>query len=127
MSKKAQDQSVKEAPESDLDSELDNLFDEADEAEVPASKGKVDAMSAFRKIPVTLTLEVDSIPVLLSDIVNLAEGDVLPMSKKVDEALDVRVNGKLIARAEIVVVEGNYGLRLTEILQSAKEKDGAAG
>lgn len=119
------DDSMDISSDSDIDTSLDNLFDE--ESDEKSGGKAVDKMAAFRKIPVNLTLEVDSVPVLLSDIVNLAEGDVLPLSKQVDEPLDVRVNGKLIARAEVVLVDGNYGLRLTEIIQSAKDKDGATG
>lgn len=126
MSKKDEEMFTDTSPESEVDGDLSGLFDEDTETE-SKGKGKVDKMSAFRKIPVTLTLEVDSVPVLLSDIVDLSEGDVLPLSKKIDEPLDVRVNGKLIARAEVVLVDGHYGLRLMEILQSAKEKDGATG
>lgn len=119
------DDSMDISSDSDIDTSLDNLFDE--ESDEKNGNKVLDKMAAFRKIPVNLTLEVDSVPVLLSDIVNLAEGDVLPLSKQVDEPLDVRVNGKLIAKAEVVLVDGNYGLRLVDIIQSAKEKDGATG
>lgn len=124
MSKKEQD-AVSEKSESDLDSELGNLFDSEEEGET-TPEGKIDPARAYSKIPVNLTLEVDSVEILMSDILNLAEGDTLPLTKKVGEPLDVRVNGRLIAQGEVVMVDGNYGLRLTDVFQNAKEKGGAA-
>lgn len=131
MSKKEENMDPSEKSEADIDDELGNLFEENEEEveEAPvAPKGKPDPASAFKKIPVTLTLEVDSVQVMLSDIMNLAKGDVLPMNKKVDEPLDVRVNGSLIARAELVVVEGNnYGLRLIDVIENAEDGEGSTG
>lgn len=126
MSNEDQDLEVAEKSESEIDDELGNLFDESEdqEEEAPKPKAKADPSLAFKKIPVTLTLEVDSVQVLLSDIMDLSTGDVLPMNKKVDEPLDVRVNGSLIGKAEIVIVDGNYGLRLIDVIEETEETEG---
>lgn len=128
MSESEMEKDLVEKEGSDINEELGNLFDEKDDVEEPPKepKGKADPASAFKKIPVTLTLEVDSVQVLLSDIMNLAKGDVLPMNKKIDEPLDVRVNGSLIAKAEIVIVDGNYGLRLLDVIEN-EEGEGNTG
>ncbi|UDL05549.1 FliM/FliN family flagellar motor switch protein [Marinobacter sp. CA1] len=72
-------------------------------------------MAMFGKIPVKLTLEVDSVEIMLGNLLDLNPGEVLPLDKKVGEPLDVRVNGELLARAEVVVVDGRYGLRLVDV------------
>lgn len=131
MSKNETDMDNAEKTESEIGDELGNLFEENEEEteEAPkAPKAKADPASAFKKIPVTLTLEVDSVQVLLSDIMDLSKGDVLPMNKKIDEPLDVRVNGSLIAKAEIVIVEGNnYGLRLIDVIENSEDGEGSTG
>lgn len=113
-----------EDKEVSLDDEIEGMFDEEDAKEAPADKkpkpqkSKVDPMTVFKNVTVDLALQVDSVPVLLSDLVEMAEGDVLPMSRKVDEPLDVCVNGQLVAKGEIVIVDGRYGFRITEVVNS---------
>lgn len=96
---------------------LEELFksDDSPAAEAPAEKP---SLSILKKIPVKLTLEVDSVEVMLGEVLDLSSGEVLPLDKKVGEPLDVRVNGTLVARAEVVVVDGKYGLRLTDVLEN---------
>jgi flagellar motor switch protein FliN/FliY len=45
---------------------------------------------------------------------------VVELDQRVQEPVDLLLDGKLIARGEVVVVEGNYGLRVTEVLPSAE-------
>lgn len=100
----------------DADQSLDALFGGGDdESKIDPPRNR--DLSMFSNIPVRLTLEVDSVEIMLGDLINLTPGEVLPLDKKTGEPLDVRVNGQLLARAEVVVVDGQYGLRLTEIVQ----------
>lgn len=115
-------------PDTPLNVELDALGDDTEQslealfADQTSEGGAAPKQSAprdiglFSKIPVHLTLEVDSVEVTLGDLLGLNPGEVLPLAKKTGEPLDVRVNGQLLAHAEVVVVDGRYGLRLTEIL-----------
>jgi len=96
---------------------LDALFGE--EAQPPALEEPVRKprdLRFFRNIPVTVTLEVASAEVSLGSLMQVGEGAVIPLDKQAGEPLDVRVNGRLLARAEVVVVNGNYGLRLLEVV-----------
>lgn len=114
----------KPASLSDLESldegSLESLLGEED----PAAEGEPSAsardLSLFAQIPVELTLEVDSVQIMLGDLLNLQPGEVLPLDRKLGEPLDVKVNGQVLARAEVVVVEGRYGLRLVEIKQKVR-------
>jgi len=47
----------------------------------------------------------------------LSSGSVVELDRMVDEPVELYLDGKLIARGEAVVVDGNYGLRVTEIPQ----------
>ncbi|MGL4205196.1 MAG: flagellar motor switch protein FliN [Aeromonadaceae bacterium] len=96
--------------------DLGSLFEE----EVHLDSVKPDArardLSFFRNIPVNVTLEVASTELPLGDLMQVAEGSVIELDKQVGDPLDVRVNGRLLARGEVVVVNGKYGLRLVEIV-----------
>jgi len=56
---------------------------------------------------------------LLKDILDLCAGSVVELDQEIQEPVDLLLDGKLIARGEVVVVDGNYGLRITEVLSNA--------
>jgi flagellar motor switch protein FliN len=53
----------------------------------------------------------------LREVLDLASGSVVELDRMVDEPVELLLDGKLIARGEAVIVDGNYGLRITEIPQ----------
>ncbi|HEX5793011.1 MAG TPA: FliM/FliN family flagellar motor switch protein [Rheinheimera sp.] len=87
--------------------EIDDVF--APQADSSATT--TDGLSMFRDVPLTVTLEVASAEVTLGQLSRASVGDVLPLDKAVGEALDVKVNGVLFAKAEVVMVDGKYGLK----------------
>ncbi|MEL6448222.1 MAG: flagellar motor switch protein FliN [Pseudomonadota bacterium] len=71
-------------------------------------------------VPVTLALQVGSTTISIRELVNLAEGSVVALERSASEPLDVLVNGTLVARGEIVVVDGQFGVRLTDVVSPAE-------
>ena len=71
-------------------------------------------------VPVTLALQVGSTTISIRELVNLAEGSVVALERSDSEPLDVLVNGTLVARGEIVVVDGQFGVRLTDVVSPAE-------
>ncbi|HEX4322511.1 MAG TPA: flagellar motor switch protein FliN [Acidobacteriaceae bacterium] len=53
----------------------------------------------------------------LREVLGLASGSVVELDREVDEPVELLLDGKVIARGEAVIVDGNYGLRVTEIPQ----------
>jgi flagellar motor switch protein FliN/FliY len=51
----------------------------------------------------------------LREVLDLTSGSVIELDRMADEPVELFLDGKLIARGEAVVVDGNYGLRVTEI------------
>ena len=51
----------------------------------------------------------------LRDILQLRSGSVVELDRQTDEPVDLLLDGRIIARGEVVVVDGNYGLRVAEI------------
>ena len=68
-------------------------------------------MTAFYDVPLTVSLEVATAEVTLGELSKAAVGDVLPLEKMAGEPLDVKVNGVFFAKAEVVMVDGKYGLK----------------
>ncbi|ELB2790694.1 lateral flagellar motor switch protein LfiN [Aeromonas hydrophila] len=107
----------------DLDG-LDQLFGDdismpsAADYMSPTSSSKQRDLSFFRQIPVKVTLEVASTEVSLGDLMRVEEGAVIELDKLAGEPLDVRVNGRLLAKGEVVVVNGKYGLRLVDVIDT---------
>lgn len=82
--------------------------------EAPAGLPQQD-LSFFGKIPVNVTLEVASTEITLKELMDVDAGSVIALDKLAGEPLDVKVNGALFAKAEVVVMNGNYGLRIVEL------------
>ena len=53
----------------------------------------------------------------LREVLELASGSVIELDRKVDDPVELLLDGKVIARGEAVIVDGNYGLRVTEVPQ----------
>ena len=67
------------------------------------------------ELNVSLRFGMKQLP--LRDVLELGTGSVVELDRLVDEPVELYLDGKLIARGEAVVVDGNYGLRVTEISQ----------
>lgn len=67
-------------------------------------------------IPLKVTVELGRTKMAVRDILQLAQGSVIELSKFAGEPLEVLINEKLIARGEVVVVNEKFGIRLTDIL-----------
>ncbi|WP_213662293.1 flagellar motor switch protein FliN [Stutzerimonas stutzeri] len=72
-------------------------------------------LSFFGKIPVNVTLEVASAEISLKELMECDTSSVIVLDKLAGEPLDVKVNGTLFAKAEVVVMNGSYGLRIVEL------------
>ena len=67
-------------------------------------------------IPVRLSVEVGSTAIKLSDLMDLAEGGIVELDRQSHELLDIMANGTLIAKGEVVTVNGRFGIRVLEVV-----------
>ncbi len=83
-----------------------------------AGKGgsTVQSLDFILDIPLKVTVELGRSKMAIRDILQLAQGAVVELSKFAGEPLEVLVNDKLIARGEVVVVNEKFGIRLTDII-----------
>jgi flagellar motor switch protein FliN/FliY len=66
-------------------------------------------------IELGVTLRFGSRQMLLKDILELCSGSVVELDRRVEEPVDLLIDGRLIAQGEVVIVEGNYGLRILQV------------
>ena len=88
-----------------------------DAPEVPGTAVHAAPMIRIDSIPVRLAVEVGMASMTIARMFDLQPGAVVVLDRQVDEPLDIRVNGTLIARGEIVSVDGKYGVRVVELAE----------
>lgn len=86
-------------------------FDEGVE-DITAHQGGIDVVY---NIPLQVSAELGTATKNLSEILDLEEGSVIVLNKLAGDPVEVMINGKKIARGEVVVIEDNYGVRITEM------------
>ena len=72
-------------------------------------------MSLIGHVPVTLTALVGSVSISIDKLFALKKGEVLEMNESLDMPITLQLNGKSVARGELVAVEDNFGIRITEL------------
>ena len=73
-------------------------------------------LGLLREIDVAVTVELGATSMRLRDVCAMAEGQVVMLDRLVDEPLDLKVNGKVVARGEVVAEGNRFGLRIIEIV-----------
>ncbi|MGB4505077.1 MAG: flagellar motor switch phosphatase FliY [Syntrophaceticus sp.] len=86
-----------------------------------AAPKKTGNMSLILDVPLQFSVELGRTQKTIKDILELGPGAVVELDKLAGETVDIFVNGKFIAKGEVVVIDENYGVRITEIL-SSKER-----
>jgi flagellar motor switch protein FliN/FliY len=70
-------------------------------------------------IPLEVTVELGRVRMLIKDVIELSSGSIIELDRVAGEPVDLFVNGRLVAKGEVVVIEDNFGLRITEIVSPA--------
>jgi len=91
----------------------------AGSAKKVASSGEIN-LDALMDVQVNLSVEIGRSKLAIKDLIQLSPGSVVELDRMVEEPLDLMVNGTLIARGEVVVVDGQFGLRLIDVVSPAE-------
>lgn len=75
-------------------------------------------MNLIMNIPLDVTVEIGKTNRKIKDILDFTQGTVIELDKQAGAPIDVIVNGQLIARGDVVVIDDNFGVRITEILDA---------
>jgi flagellar motor switch protein FliN len=71
-------------------------------------------------VPLDLSVELGRARMSIQDLLNLSPGSVIELDKIAGEALDILINGRLVARGEAVVVNDKFGIRISEIVSPSE-------
>ena len=83
-----------------------------------ASKGR--RLDLLLDVPLDLSVELGRARMSIQDLLNLSPGSIIELDKIAGEALDILINGRLVARGEAVVVNDKFGIRISEIVSPSE-------
>ena len=78
-------------------------------------------------VPVELAVEIGRTRMTIRETLALGPGSIVTLNRLAGEPVDLLVNGKPIARGEVVVIDEEFGLRVTEVLAPKSASEGAGG
>ncbi len=86
----------------------------------PAGQGEMvsaESIGLIKDVPLEVTVELGRTSKSISDILEFAPGTIIELDKIAGEPIDVLVNGKFVAKGEVVVIEESFGVRIMEIIK----------
>jgi flagellar motor switch protein FliN len=90
------------------------------EAVPGATPSSADAdLARLHAVPVELAVEIGRTRMTIGDTLGLGPGSIITLNRMAGEPVDLLVNGRPIARGEVVVIDEEFGLRVTEVVGSA--------
>lgn len=79
-----------------------------------------ESIDLIKDIPLEVTVELGRTKKLIKDILEFGPGTILELDKLAGEPVDILVNGKYIAKGEVVVIDESFGVRITDIISASK-------
>jgi flagellar motor switch protein FliN len=98
--------------------ELEQLPSGAGEP-APASVNGVADLRRLSAVPVDLSVEMGRTRMTVGETLELRQGSIITLNRMAGEPVDLLVNGTAIARGEVVVIDEQFGLRVTEVIGQA--------
>jgi flagellar motor switch protein FliN/FliY len=87
------------------------------EAKIPQAAGESSRrLDMLLDVPLEVNVELGRTRMTIQDLLQLGPGSVIELDKVAGDALDILINGRLVARGEAVVVNDKFGIRITDIV-----------
>ena len=99
------------------------------DAAVPApSQGSAElaGLDIVLDVPVELAVEIGRTEMTIGETLDLGPGSIVVLNRMTGEPVDLLVNGRRIARGEVVAIDEQFGLRITTVVPTDKRLDAAA-
>ncbi len=74
-------------------------------------------LDLLMQVPLTVTAELGTCKMLVKDILKLGTGSVVELDRLAGGPVDLLVNDRLVARGEVVAIDENFGVRVTELIE----------
>ena len=91
-------------------------FEDLDQVQGPVNQN----LNILLDVKLQLTVELGKTELPIKKVLELTKGSIVTLNKAAGEPVELYANGKLIAYGEVVVIEDNFGLRITHITDPAK-------
>jgi flagellar motor switch protein FliN/FliY len=102
-------------------------LDLPDLSKLASSPRESQGLDLLGDVELNVKIELGRAQMLIEEVLKLAEGSVVELDKLAGDPVDVLVNDRLVARGEVLVLNDNFCVRISEIVESARdEKDAAA-
>lgn len=92
---------------------------------VPAAPAAAADLTRLSSVPVEVTVELGRTRMTIGQTLDLTPGAIIPLGRPAGEPVDLLVNGRPIGRAEVVVVDDEFGVRVIEIVSPDLAADAA--
>lgn len=92
-------------------------FTHFDESEVPSGEN----LGIVMNVPINVSIELGRTKKTIQEILEFKHGSLIVLDRVAGDAVDIVVNGKLMARGEVIIVDDNYGVRITDIVKAEPE------
>lgn len=87
------------------------------------AESKIGNLDLLKDVPIQISVELGRTRMLIKDLLSLSSGSIIELEKLAGEPVDILANGKLIAKGEVIVIDENFGVRITEILNPEKKME----
>lgn len=112
----------REEPRQDLESTIDEATEavavqaaQLGELGVDPETGDPIGLDSLLEVPVRVTVQIGRARMSLGELVKLGPGSLIPLDREAHEPADILVNGKVVARGEVVTIDSTYGVRITAV------------
>lgn len=105
---------------SEAQGQVDGMQDDVDSAIGPTA-GEQGGIDMLGDVDLDVTIELGRTEMLVEDVLRLASGSVVELNKLAGDPVDVYVNSRLVARGEVLVLNDNFCIRISEILADVQE------
>jgi len=109
-----------ETSQEELASEWEKMIEESQEKEEEQPEEEKlpedERIKLFLDIPVEISVEIGSARLPLEEVMKLHPSSVIELERYIDEPVDIKINGKLVAKGELYMVKGNYGIKIKQIV-----------
>lgn len=82
-------------------------------------------LSLVMDVPLEVTVELGRTTKKVKEVLQLGPGTVIELDRMAGEPVDVRVNGRLVAKGEVVVLDEIFAVRITEVVPQTTEEEGS--
>jgi flagellar motor switch protein FliN/FliY len=106
---------------SEAQDQVDDMKQEVDAAVGSSASVDQGGIDMLGDVELDVTIELGRAEMLVEDVLRLASGSIVELNKLAGDPVDVYVNGRLVARGEVLVLNDNFCIRISEILADVRD------